>query len=248
VQLFARAQTPETNQRAHRLATQARDLAPQLAQAWMCLAYVDWRAGQYRWSDEPRDAQLSRSLAEAERAVELDARDPDAHYVLSLPCRYLNQRLRSDAALHHCLRLAASYAPAHGLLALSCIRRGLVPEAQGHCDAAFALSPLEPLRVIWHMVRAEACLAVGDPQGALDEAQRGLAVNPSFGQLYVMGAAAAWRLGALDQARDWVAVLRQHKAFCSQAAVRLAIDHEAAGMAQFDQLIDSLRQAGLPAD
>ena len=66
VQLFARAQTPDTNQRATRLARSAVALAPELSQAWMCLAYADWRAGHYRWTDEPGDEQLARALAEAE--------------------------------------------------------------------------------------------------------------------------------------------------------------------------------------
>jgi Flp pilus assembly protein TadD len=79
VQLFARAQTSDTNQRATRLARSAVALAPELSQAWMCVAYAGWRAGHYRWSDEARDDQLERALAEAERAVALDPRDPDAH-------------------------------------------------------------------------------------------------------------------------------------------------------------------------
>ena len=54
VQLFARAQTPETNARARALASRVLVLAPELSQAWMCLAYCDWRAGQYRWIDEAR--------------------------------------------------------------------------------------------------------------------------------------------------------------------------------------------------
>jgi hypothetical protein len=78
----------------------------------MCLAYADWRASNYRWSNEPRDEQLARALAEAERAVALDPRDPDALYVLSLPARsYRGQRQRTDEALRHCLRLSSSYPP-----------------------------------------------------------------------------------------------------------------------------------------
>jgi hypothetical protein len=67
VQLFARAQTPDTNRRAMRLARSAVALAPELSQGWMCLAYADWRAGQYRWSDEPRDELMARAVAETER-------------------------------------------------------------------------------------------------------------------------------------------------------------------------------------
>jgi hypothetical protein len=82
------------------------------------------------------------------------------------------------------------------------------------------LSPLEPLRVIWHWVRAEASLATHEPLAALEEAQRGMAVNPSSGQLYVVGAAAAWRLGGVEQAHAWVATLRRHAAFCSLSGGR----------------------------
>ena len=250
VQLFARAQTPDTNQRATRLARSAVALAPELSQAWMCLAYADWRAGMYRWSDEARDEQLARALVESERAVALDPRDPDAHYVLSLAARlHRGQRLRTDEALHHCLRLSSSYAPAYGLLAQSLERRGRHEEARAHCDKAFELSPLEPLRVIWHWVRAEASLATGDPQGALDEAQRGMAVNSGYAQVYMGGAVAAWRLGAVEQAHEWVATLRQHPAFCSLEAMRVSIGStfDPAAIGQLEQLLDTLREAGLPA-
>lgn len=248
VQLFARAQTPDTNRQALALASRAQALAPELAQAWMCLAYADWRAGHYRWSDEARESQLARALAEAERAIELDPRDPDAHYVLSLPCQSLGQRRRSEEALRHCLRLAASYAPAYGLLALASVRHGLVQEARAQCERAFALSPLEPLRVIWHFVLSEACLATGDAQGALDESQRGMAVNPAYAQNYLTGTAAAWRLGAVAQAHGWVDKLRQHAAFCSLAAVRTALTptYDPAAIGQFEQWLDLLSQAGLP--
>jgi len=251
VQLFARMQTPDTNQRATRLARSAVALAPELSQGWMCLAYADWRAGNYRWSDEPRDEQLARALAEAERAVALDPRDPDGFYVLSLAARFhRGQRQRADEALRHCLRLSPSYAPAYGLLAFSLERHGRHDEARAYCDKAFELSPLEPLRVIWHFVRAEASLATGDPKGALGEAQRGMAVNPSYGQLYLAGAVAAWRLGATEQAHEWVATLRrEHPAFGSLAAVRTTIErtYDPSCIGQVEQLLDTLREAGLPA-
>ena len=214
----------------------------------MCLDYCDWRAGHYRWSDESREDQLSRALAEAERAIELDARDPDAHYVLSLAARFKGQRGSGEEALLHCLRLAASYAPAHGLLAQAHLRRGRISDARTHCDRAFALSPLEPLRVIWHCVRAKARLAMGEPADALEEAQRGMAVNPGHAQSSLFGTVAAWQLGAAGSAREWLSRLREQPAFSSLEAVRVTLlpTYEPTATAQFEHILDNLREAGLP--
>ena len=96
---------------------------------------------------------------------------------------------------------------------------------------------------------AEASLATGDPQGAFQEAQRGMAVNPSYGQVYLVGAVAAWRLGALEQAHEWVTTLHQHPAFCSLEAVRVTLERsfDPTCIGQLEQLLDTLREAGLPA-
>jgi hypothetical protein len=103
--------------------------------------------------------------------------------------------------------------------------------------------------VIWHFVRAEASLATGEPQAALDEVQRGLVVNPSYGQLDLAGAVAAWRLGAQAVAREWIEVLRQHPAFATLEAVRLTIGptFDPSALGQLERLLDTLREAGIPA-
>ena len=103
--------------------------------------------------------------------------------------------------------------------------------------------------MIWHFARAEASLATNDPQGALEDAQRGMAVNPDYAQVYLAGIAAAWRLGAVEQAQEWVATLRQHPAFCSLEAIRVTLvrTFDPACIGQLEQLLDTLREAGLPA-
>lgn len=102
--------------------------------------------------------------------------------------------------------------------------------------------------MIWHFARAEASLATGDPQGALVEAQRGMAVNPDYAQVYLAGTAAAWRLGAVEQAHEWVDTLRRHPAFCSLEAIRetLVRTFDPACVGQLEQLLETLREAGLP--
>ncbi len=49
----------------------------------------------------------------------------------------------------------------------------------------------------------------------------------------------------MEQARDWVATLRQHPAFYSLEAVRVTVlrSFDPAAMGQLDQLLDTLREA-----
>ncbi len=248
VQLFARPQTRLTNEAATAHAQAALALAPQLAQATMCLAFCDWRAAVYDWSSEPPAMQLARALAGAESAVELDPRDPDGHYVLALAALQHGQLARAEEALQQCLRLAGSYAPAHGLMGLVLSRRGRPQETAAHCARAFALSPREPLRVVWHSALALATLELGDAAGALEEAQRGMAVNPHYPLLNLAAAAAAGKLGEPALARHFVNVLRERTASHSLAAVRLRLGHtyDTTARGQFERLVALLREAGLP--
>ncbi len=247
VQLFALPQTRQTNEAATAHARAALALAPQLAQALMCLAFCDWRAALYDWSSEPPAAQMARALAGIERAVELEPRDPDGHYVLALVALQHGQLARSEEALHQCLRLAGSYAPAHGLMGLVLSRRGRPQETAVHCARAFALSPREPLRVVWHSALALAALDLGDAAGALEAAQRGMAVNPYYPLLNLAAAAAAQQLGELALARHFVSVLRERTAHTSLAAVRerLGRTFEAAAQGQLERLLGLLGAAGL---
>jgi len=168
VALFARVQTRETNALAAPLAEQAVAQAPGLSQSWMCKAFAEWRAGQYGWTDEPYQTMMQRALASAERAVELDPRDPDAHYVLGVVAWTHGQLLRAEEVFQQCLRLTRSYAPAHALLGLVRGRLGFAADTAAHCERAFALSAREPLRAVWHHFNAVASLALGDSQAALE--------------------------------------------------------------------------------
>lgn len=67
--------------------------------------------------------------------------------------------------------------------------------------------------------------------------------------LDLAGTAAAWRLGAVEQAHEWLAALREHPAFCSPEAIRVTLvrSFDPGCIGQLEQLLDTLREAGLPA-
>lgn len=250
LELIARPETQTVNERASAWAHEAFALAPQIALASTALAFCDWRAASFGWVELPRTELLSRALAHVERAIGLAPRDPDGYYVLSLIAYSSREPARAEEALRHCLRLSSSYAPAYGLLALIRTRRGHPEEAAALCDRAFALSPREPLRVVWHLSKAWAALALNDDRAALEESQRGMAVNPDFATCYITGAAAAQRLGETALAQVWVAFLRERTMFRSVSALhaRLPPPGEPAHTAQMSVVARLLREAGLPGD
>jgi DNA-binding winged helix-turn-helix (wHTH) protein/TolB-like protein/Flp pilus assembly protein TadD len=249
VELFARPENPATNQRARQWAQAAQALDGTLALAAIGLATCDWRAAQFGWGPGTPADLRDRALQHASLAVELGPSDPDAHYVLALVAYSRGETARAEEALRHCLRLSASFAPAHGLLALVRTRRGHPEEAAGLCERAFLLSPREPLRAVWHLAKAWAALALGDAAQALEESQRGMAVNPHFPTCYVTGAAAAQQLGVRQHASAWVTLLRERTVFNSLRAVQehLPVATEPAHQHQMRQVVELLRQAGLPA-
>ena len=248
VELFARPETRAVTTQARVWAEQAMALSPTLPLASVCLAFCCWRASQFGWGEASPAALRQQALEHAERAVALDLRDPDAQYVLALVGYSLGQTARAEECLRHCLRLSGSHAPALGLLALIRTRRGHPQEAAALCARAFALSPREPLRVVWYLALAWANLALQDYRAAFEASQQAMAVTPDFGTAYLTGTAAAQQLGATDEARAWIRFLRERTVFNSLRGVqeRLPPAREEAHRGQMEQLLALLAQAGLP--
>ncbi|WP_326539530.1 winged helix-turn-helix domain-containing protein [Pseudorhodoferax sp.] len=245
VELYCRPQTRDTNDRAWQYALEALAADETQAIAWNALAYCEWRAAQYAWHRRPRDELLHDALQHAGRAIDLDPRDPEPHYTFALCSMTLGEPQRAEAALRHCIGLSPSYAPAHGLMGLVCTMLGRPEETSALCARAFALSPHEPLRVIWHWSEAWAALALDDSQAALQHAQRGMTANPDFPSCHLVAAVAAHRLGDAATAARCIAVLRRNPAFASTEAIvrNLPLVPLARGGAR---VLADLQAAGLP--
>lgn len=144
---------------------------------------------------------------------------------------------------------AAAEANPHSVIALLALG---VCRLHG-ADAASALDPFarvialsagDPLRHIAHCGRADALFLAGDPEAAIAEAQRALAVNPSFDASHWILTAALSAAGRADEARAAAARLAALSPGITLARIR------AAQPARFpdarERLIDGLRRAGLP--
>lgn len=249
IELFARTETPDSHARALDFASRALVLDPRSALGSTCMAFAHWRSAQFGWGphDDPVE-QLRLARAHIDRAIELNSREPDAYYVSGLVAYSSGETGRAEEALRHCLRLSSSHAPAFGLLALIRTRRGHPEEAAALCERAFALSPREPLRVVWHLSMAWAALALCDWSTALEESQRGMAVNPDFATCYITGTAAAHEIGLGGLVEQWIAFLQNRTAFKTLHAVRKRLPpaSEAPHARQMDAVVEQLRAAGLP--
>lgn len=208
VELYCRPQSRETNERAWVWAAEALRLDASIAAAWNAVAYCEWRAAQYGWHAKDWADLLADAVDHAQRAVSLDPSDPDAHYTLGLSSYTSGEVTRAEATLRHCLQISASYAPACGLLGMVRAVLGHPEETADWCARAHALSPLEPLRAIWHWSEACALSMLGREAEALDRATRGIAANPDYPNNHIIASVAAWRLGSHDAAVRHVAALR----------------------------------------
>lgn len=244
VALYCRPQTRETNDRAWTLAAEALRLDDSVAAAWNALAFSEWRAAQYGWSDAGYDPLLADAVSHARRATALAPSDPDGYYTLGLSTYTSGELEQAEASLRHCLAISASYAPAIGLLGLVRAVRGHPEETAGLCARAFALSPREPLRAVWHWTEACALSMLGRDADACERAHLGIAANPDYPACHLVAAVSAYRLGRPDAAARHVAVLRS-SAFSSIARLRRTVRALHAEPWASDFLAD-LHRAGLP--
>ncbi|RXT52429.1 hypothetical protein B6S44_16755 [Bosea sp. Tri-44] len=219
VELYCRPQTPESNERAWRWAEEALALDPDSAIGLNALAFCEWRAAQYGWRPQERAVLLTAALEHAQRAIDLAPRNPDPYYTLALATLLAGDLNRAEAALRHCIGLNASYAPAHALLGLVRTMQGFPQEAAALCARAFALSPYEPLRAIWHWIVAWAAIVLDEDETALAQAEQGIAANPHFPTCYVAGAIAARRLGKNALAAQYARALSASPTFGNLADI-----------------------------
>ncbi len=245
VELYCRPQTHETNDRAWAFAREALLLDESRGEAWNALAYCEWRAAQYNWGEQTRSELLEATLQHAQRAIDLSPRNPDAYYSLALVNYLLGECVRAEATLRHCIELAPSYAPAHGLLGILRAMQGWPHQAFEHCGTAFAISPLEPLRAVWHWFEACASSMLGDEAAAHVHACRGIAANPDYQSNYIAAAVAAYRLGDRALSLKYVCVLRANASFTTTGDVGDSLPPYRI-VPWGPRFVSDLRKAGMP--
>ena len=193
------------------------------------------------WSHDP-SASADAALRHAERAVALDARSAQAHWILG----YVHLFVRKDlsAALkmgERAVTLDPNSANAHGFLGMSSVYLGDTRTAIRHAERALLLDPENPAR--YRTVLGLAHYFAGRYDQALAALEQTLEQDPErlLPQLYL--AATLSQMGRQDDAR-WLAdiVRTKHPDYKLQVWVD---SQPFANLPQRRKIVDDLRRAGL---
>ena len=246
-ELWNKPPARETNDQAFAYLEQALALDPHVPDIWTNLSYAHARTVVARWSTS-RSGSLQLARAAGERAVALDPRSADAHYVLGFAVRVQGDIDRALEENETVVILNPNHAPGHAGIGICWIMRGRPREALPYFDHAFRLSPRDPLRAGWHTWVGLAHMMLGDDRKALEQSKRSAAANPHSAGAFTLQAAALALLGREDEARAALAVRQQIGS--PDLTITTIKEGAPSDYPEYSRLMEryyeGLRQAGLP--
>lgn len=204
--LFHRV-TRATHLQARDLFREARTLDPGLPEASIWLARVSAGLVAYAWSDAPvRD--LAEGIAAGLAAVQLDERNPYAHYALAITSAYGPDIDRAVRAAEAAVEANPAFALGHLVLGMTRLYAGDARAARSALEHGLALNPHDPQNFIWLNLLALACLSADDAPAGREAAVRALKVRPDWRPSFETLAACESAAGDLDAARRCAAQWR----------------------------------------
>ena len=235
--------TRDDSRKARAMLERATQLEPGFSTAWARLSEVGIWEYLYLWTDAPEQT-LETALKQAQHAVELDPRDPEAHADLSFALMTCGE---GDAALVEAAR-AVELNPSHTMaLLFYAYMRNMTGHDAGQSielvHRAMRLSPRDPLEWLSYDVFASAYFNAGRFQEGLKAAQRLIVLRPDyyFGQIWA--AMNAVGLGDLETANTAILEARRLVPELSLATVRRVLGAMAPHVEQ--RMMGALEQAGL---
>ena len=248
-ELWNKPPTRETNDQAFTYIEKALMLDPQIPEIWTNLSYAHARAAVSRWSTS-RSGSLQLARAAGERAVALDPRSADAHYVLGFAIRAQGDIDRALEENETVVTLNPNHTQGHAGIGICWIMRGRPREALPYFDHAFRLSPRDPLRAGWHTWVGLAHMMLGDDRKALEQGKRSAAANPKSAGAFTLQAAALALLGRQEEARAALTIRQQIGPPGFTLTITTIKEGSPSDYPDYSRLMEryyeGLRQAGLP--
>jgi TolB-like protein len=194
--------------RARELFRKARGLDPDLPEANLWLARVNAGLVAYGWSEDP-DNDLGEALDAALSAVQIDEKNPYAHYALAIASTYAGSFDQAVRAAEKALELSPSFALGYLVLGLTRLCSGAASEAIDPLKHGLQLNPYDPQNFVWLNALALAQLFIDKADSAQETALRSLKIRPLLRSTLETLACCYVQLGNLSAARECVAQIER---------------------------------------
>lgn len=194
--------TEPTHRKARDLFLQARQLDPELAEAWIWLARVDAGILAFGWNEDA--AELRREgLAAAHEAVRRDEKNCYAHYSLAIIGVMSDSFDLAIRAAEKAVEVSPSFALGHLVLGMARLYSGNAEAAIPPLEQGLQLNRHDPHNFIWYNVLALSQLFGGEAEAGLRQAEMSLKIRPQWRSAMETMAACCAELGQVDSAREW---------------------------------------------
>jgi tetratricopeptide (TPR) repeat protein len=194
--------TGPTHRKARELFLQARQLDPELAEAWIWLARVDAGILAFGWNEDA--AEIRREgLAAAHEAVRRDEKNCYAHYSLAIMGVMSDSFDLAIRAAEKAVEVSPSFALGHLVLGMAHLYSGNAESAILPLEQGLALNRHDPHNFVWYNILALSQLYRGESEAGLRQAEMSLKIRPQWRSAMETLAACCAELGKVDAAREW---------------------------------------------
>ena len=194
--------TAPSHRRARDLFRQACHIDAELSEARSWLARVDAGLVAYGWSEDVA-ADLREGHAAALEAVQLDAKNPYAHYALAIVSNYRDDFAQALRSAEKAIELNPCFALGSLVRGMAALFSGDAPQAIQALEFGLRLNRHDPQNLVWYNLLALAHLFDGKPEEARRSALAALAVRPTWRAAMRSAAAASAAAGLWPQAAEW---------------------------------------------
>ncbi|MCP4620290.1 MAG: transcriptional regulator [Bradyrhizobium sp.] len=197
----------DTHLKARELFRRALALDPDLGEAHLWLARASASIVGYDWSESPEE-DMAEGLTASMKAVQLDERNPYAHYALAICSACANAPEQAVLAAEKSIEISSSFALGHLVLGMGHLFRGHADAALSPFERGFTLSPYDPQNFVWYNLLALAYLLSDHPEEALTSATRGRKIRPAWRPIYETLACCHAALGRPEDAQACIEQMR----------------------------------------
>ena len=194
--------TQPTHLKARELFRQASSIDAELTEARLWIGRVDAGLVAYGWSEDPaRD--LSEGRSAALEAVQLDEKNPYAHYALAIVSNYADDFTLALRSAEKAIELSPSFALGHLVHGMAALYAGDARLAVRSLEHGLRLNRYDPQNFVWYNVLALAFLFSGDAENAAARAVAALQIRPTWRPAMRTAAAALAASGRAEAAAQW---------------------------------------------